>query len=69
MIRKDKDTMRDTGGRYRHKDLKKPSRLDRKKPSVDRNDPDFKDTKRDEDLKRERIARELLAMVKELLAE
>lgn len=66
---KDKDMMRDTGGRYRHKELEKPSRSDRKKPKIDRNDPDFKDTKGDVDLKREKIARELLALAKDLLSE
>ena len=51
-MRKDRDTMSDTGGRKRPKRLQKPPRSDRRKPDKDRlkSDPDFSDTLRDPDL-------------------
>ena len=49
---KDKDMMRDTGGTFHVKNLVKPPRSDRKKPKNDKSDPDFKDTRRDPDLKK-----------------
>jgi hypothetical protein len=48
---KDIDMMRDTGGTYKHKDLMKPSRSDKKVHELSEKDPDAKDTKRDPDLK------------------
>jgi len=69
-MNKDVDMMRDTGGQFRHKELKKPSRIDRKKPRVDKSDPDFADTSRDPDLRKAnaRVARELVRLARELVA-
>ncbi len=69
-MNKDTDLMRDTGGSFRHKELQKPSRKDRKKPKMDESDPDFNDTKRDPDLKTSsvKVARELVRLARELVA-
>ena len=56
---KDVDMMRDTGGTYRHKDLQKPSRSDRKNHGLSEKDPDSKDTRRDPDLRLSSIALKL----------
>ena len=62
---KDKDLMRDTGKSFKHKDLQKPSRKDRKKHKfIDERDPDLKDTKRDPDLK---LAKQLINIAKQLI--
>ena len=53
---KDVDIMRDTGGTYKHKDLQKPSRSDRKNNGLSEKDPDSKDTRRDPDMKLSSIA-------------
>lgn len=53
---KDVDIMRDTGGTYKHKDLQKPSRSDRKNHGLSEKDPDSKDTRRDPDMKLSSIA-------------
>jgi hypothetical protein len=77
-MNKDKDTMRDTGGVYRHHDPKKPPRRDRRRPKVDPRDPDFKDTRGDRDVHgdpdlrsgsaRIDVARRLLRIARELVA-
>lgn len=66
---KDVDMMRDTGGTYKHKDLQKPSRSDRKKRSLSEKDPDSKDIKQDPDLKLSHkiIAKELIKLAQNLL--
>lgn len=64
--RKDVDMMRDTGGSYKHKDLQKPSRLDKKKHTLSESDPDAKDNKKDPDLK---LAKELVKLAKQLIAD
>lgn len=58
---KDVDMMRDTGGTYKHKDLQKPSRSDRKNHGLSEKDPDSKDTKRDPDLKMSSIVKKIMA--------
>ena len=66
-MRKDKDFIRDTGTKFKHKDLQKPSRKDRKKHKlIDERDPDAKDTKRDPDLK---LAKQLICLAKELVSD
>lgn len=65
---KDTDLMRDTGGKYKGKPGKKPSRTDRRtRPELGR-DPDFKDTKRDPDLKKacRFVGIELMKIAREL---
>lgn len=66
---KDVDMMRDTGGTYKHTDLQKPSRTDKKNHGLSEKDPDSKDTKRDPDLKLSKIAKELIKIAKTLLEE
>lgn len=66
---KDVDMMRDTGGTYKHNDLQKPSRSDKKNHSLSEKDPDSKDTKRDPDLKLShiKIAKELIKLANSLI--
>lgn len=63
---KDIDMMRDTGGTYKHKDLMKPSRSDKKTRELSEKDPDAKDTKRDPDLKLSHIVNKVAKQFKYL---
>lgn len=63
-MRKDVDTMRDTGGVHKHKDLKKPSRKERPNKYYLQKDKDFKETKSDPDLK---MASQLVSIARQIL--
>lgn len=66
---KDKDLMSDTGGKFKTKDLQRPSRSDRKK-TVHDGDRDFDDVSKDRDLKAGGLKRVVhLARVIEAFAE
>ena len=66
---KDKDLMRDTGGKHKTKDLQRPERTDRKKHRHE-GDKDFDDVNKDSDLQMGRkahVARRLVKLARELI--
>lgn len=67
---KDTDLIRDTGGKYKTKDLQRPERLDKKKKKRHKGDRDFDDVNKDRDLQMGRkanVARRLVKLAKELI--